>query len=205
MLNLKEINMKLKAIPFFLFILFFTTNCERKLPPFEYFPDMADSFAVESMEADYINPIGSGARLPPEGTVPRGWTPYPYSKKDHPTPDNLPNGGLQNPIQKKTLAVYKRGEERFQIYCMPCHGVRGAGNGPVVGPKPRLNYAVPPVTSERISAWTDGQLYHIITHGRGMMGAYGAQILPKDRWNIILYIRKLQEAEAGNKKETTNE
>lgn len=197
--------MKLRAIPFLLLILFFASNCEQKSPPMEYFPDMADSYALESQESDYIGPDGSGVRLPPEGTVARGWTPYPYSKKEHPTPDTLPNGGLQNPIQKKTLAVYQRGEERFQIYCMPCHGVRGAGNGTVVGPAPRLNFAVPPVTSERIAGWTDGQIYHIITHGRGLMGSYGAQIPPQDRWKIILYVRKLQEAALGSKKENSNQ
>ncbi|MEM7181096.1 MAG: cytochrome c [Spirochaetota bacterium] len=194
--------MKFRAILFLFIPVLLASSCQRQLPPFEWFPDMADSYAVESQEADYFNPTGSGVRLPPQGTVPRGWTPYPYSKKEYPRPDNLPRGGLANPIEKKTLAVYKRGEERFQIYCMPCHGVRGAGNGPVVGPAPRLSLAVPPVTSEKIQNWTDGQLYHIITHGRGQMGSYGAQVPPNDRWKIILYIRKLQEAVA--KKETPN-
>jgi mono/diheme cytochrome c family protein len=171
------------------------SNCERTTPPLEYFPDMADSFAVESQEADYFSKNSAGVRLPPEGAIPRGFYPYPFTADKYPTPDNLPDGGLKNSVEKKTLAVYKRGEERYQIYCAPCHGVRGAGNGRVVGPAPRYSQSPPPVVSEKIAGWTDGQIYHIITNGRGLMGSYASQILPEDRWKIILYIRKLQEAE----------
>ncbi|MCB1158617.1 MAG: cytochrome c, partial [Leptospiraceae bacterium] len=168
----------------------------RKVPAMEYFPDMADSYAVESQEADYFAKNSSGARIPPEGTVPRGFYPYPYPADKYPTPETLtnPEKGLSNPVTKKTLAVYKRGEERYQIYCTPCHGVRGEGNGTVVGPKPRFAYAVPPLVSEKIQGWSDGQIYHIITNGRGLMGKYAPQIPSEDRWKIILYIRKLQEA-----------
>jgi mono/diheme cytochrome c family protein len=48
---------------------------------------------------------------------------------------------------------------------------------------------------EAVAAWTDGQIYHIITMGRGLMASYAAQVEPDDRWKIILYIRKMQEAE----------
>lgn len=173
-------------------------NCDSsKVPALEYFPDMADSYARESQEADYFAKNNSAVRLPPEGTIPVGFYPYPFPADKYPTPEQLdnPEKGLKNPIEKKTLEVYQRGEERYQIYCAPCHGVRGAGNGRVVGPTPRFAMAVPPVTSDKIRDWTDGQIYHIMTNGRGIMQSYASQIKPDDRWKIILYIRKLQEAD----------
>lgn len=185
-----------------LLIIFFSTfaiyNCEYSSPPFEYFPDMYDSPARESQELDnFLNP--SGRRLPPVGTVPVGY--YPYEFEDIATPDEMKKDqGLKNPYPTKTtLANYKRGESRFQIFCSPCHGMAGAGNGFIVGPYPRFSIRPPSLVSEKIQGWTDGQIYHIITMGRGLMSSYAAQVEPDDRWKIILYVRKLQEAEVRSK------
>jgi mono/diheme cytochrome c family protein len=184
-----------KLILFLSLILFY--NCEYSKPPLEFFPDMYDSPAVEAQELDsYYNPYGR--RIPPEGTIPVNYYPYPYS--DVPTPDELknPEKGLSNPFKAGEKADLKRGESRYQIYCSPCHGVSGYGNGPVVGPSPRFPAPVPNLF-DNASKWTDGQLYHIITMGRGRMSSYANQVEPDDRWKLILYVRKLQEAHAkGN-------
>ncbi|MBK7055498.1 MAG: cytochrome c [Leptospiraceae bacterium] len=169
-------------------------NCEYKKPVLEFFPDMYDSPARESQELDaYHNEYGR--RLPPEGTVPVGYFPYEFA--DIATPDEMTKEqGLKNPYPSKTtLANFQRGESRYQIYCSPCHGVAGAGNGNVVGPYPKFSIRPPSVVGAKIQGWTDGQIYHIITMGRGLMASYAAQIEPDDRWKIILYIRKMQEAE----------
>ncbi|MBK8397754.1 MAG: cytochrome c [Leptospiraceae bacterium] len=194
--------MNLKNFLILIFLTFTVANCEYSKPVYEFFPDMYDSPARESQEMDnYLNSYGR--RLPPEGTVPVGY--YPYEFQEIATPDEMTKDqGLKNPYPSKTsLANYERGEGRYQIYCSPCHGVTGAGNGSVVGPYPRFSVRPPSLVSEKIQGWTDGQVYHIITMGRGLMGSYAAQIEPDDRWKIILYIRKLQEAEQKSKASAT--
>ena len=124
-------------------------NCEYKKPVLEYFPDMYDSPARESQELDaYRNEYGR--RLPPEGTVPVGYFPYEFA--DIATPDEMTKEqGLKNPYPSKTtLANFQRGESRYQIYCSPCHGVAGAGNGNVVGPYPRFSIRPPSVVGTKI-------------------------------------------------------
>jgi len=168
-------------------------GCTYKTPDWEFFNQMYDSPAREAQEADSFFYNNSASRLPPPNAIPVGYQPYPYL--DAPTPDNLtnPDKGLKNPITNPSLADYQVGEKKYQTYCTPCHGVRGQGNGNVVGPYPRFAQQPPSLVSEKIEKWTDGQLYHIITMGRGVMGNYAFQIHQEDRWKLIVYLRKLQE------------
>ncbi|MBM9588898.1 cytochrome c [Leptospira sp. 201903075] len=175
-------------------------NCDYKTPVYEYFPSMYDSPARESQEDDSFATNGSASRIPPKGAIPVGYFPYPYATEA--TPDTLPGAdkGLKNPIAKANLGDLMIGEKRYQTYCTPCHGVQGLGNGTVVGPAPKFQQSPPSVVSDKIRGWSDGQVYHIITMGRGLMGSYAYQIEPEDRWKLIAYIRKLQEHEVQNKK-----
>lgn len=174
--------------------------CTYKTPPLEYFNQMYDSPAREAQEDDSFSKNGSASRLPPYGAIPIGYSPYPYVTVA--TPDLLPNKekGLVNPITNPTLEDFTTGEKKYQIYCAPCHGVQGHGNGTVVGAYPRFANRPPAVVSEKIENWTDGQLYHIITMGRGVMGSYANQVRPQERWQIVEYIRLLQKNEKKNPK-----
>lgn len=174
-------------------LLFLLANCTKKTPPLEYFNQMYDSPAREAQEEDYFAKNNSSSRIPPFGAIPVGYYPYPFIGELN--PDNLsgPNKGLPNPLKNPNLDDYKVGEQKYQTYCSPCHGVQGVGNGKVVGPYPRFASAPPSVVSGKIKGWTDGQLYHIITMGRGVMGSYAYQIEPDDRWKLVAYIRKLQD------------
>ncbi|TQE73204.1 cytochrome c [Leptospira noguchii] len=177
-------------------------NCESKTPPLEYFPDMADSPAREAQEADPIAHNGAASRIPPKGAVPVGYYPYEYLGLDV---SQLPNKGLGNPF-KDDLANLQRGEAQYQTYCSPCHGVRGAGNGTIVGPEPRLGAKsefgnMRPLINERVRGYSDGQIYHVVTAGWGRMKSYASQVSPEDRWKIVLYVRKLQEYENRTKKD----
>lgn len=175
-----------------IFVILALANCEYTKPVLEFFPDMYDSPAIEAQEHDTFN-NAYGRRLPPEGSVPINYIPYPYP--DAVTPEDLknPEKGLVNPIKAPTKADYKRGEDRYQVFCSPCHGVSGYGNGNIVGPPPRYPAPVPRMF-DNASNWTDGQIYHLVTMGRGRMSSYASQVEPDDRWKVILYIRKLQEA-----------
>jgi hypothetical protein len=86
-----------------------------------------------------------------------------------------------------------RGQERYGIYCAPCHGLSGAGDGIVV----KRGMQVPPsYHQDRIRHMPDGQLYATIENGIRNMPAYAAQTTPQDRWAIVAYVRALQVSQA---------
>lgn len=88
-----------------------------------------------------------------------------------------------------TDAVMARGQERFDIYCSPCHGRTGNGDGMVV----RRGYRRPPAYSdERLRNTTVGHIFDVITNGFGAMPDYEAQVPPADRWAIVAYVKALQ-------------
>jgi len=85
--------------------------------------------------------------------------------------------------------VMARGQERFNIYCSPCHGRTGLGDGLVV----RRGYRRPPsYDTERLRNAPVGHFFDVITNGFGAMPDYAEQVAPEDRWAIAAYIRALQ-------------
>ncbi|HUR34945.1 MAG TPA: cytochrome c [Vicinamibacterales bacterium] len=88
-----------------------------------------------------------------------------------------------------TEQVMARGQERFNIYCSPCHGRTGNGDGMVV----RRGYRRPPAyNDERLRSAPLGHFYDVITNGFGAMPDYQAQIPVNDRWAIVAYVKALQ-------------
>src|SRR5205814_4402060 len=86
-------------------------------------------------------------------------------------------------------AVMARGQERFNIYCSPCHGRTGQGDGMIV----RRGYRRPPTYhQDRLRSAPVGHFFDVITNGFGAMPEYAAQIKVDDRWAIAAYIRALQ-------------
>jgi hypothetical protein len=93
-----------------------------------------------------------------------------------------------------TKDVVERGQNRFNIYCAPCHDRLGNGNGKVV----RRGYRHPPSYHiDRLRQVPNGYIYDVITSGFGAMPDYAAQIQPRDRWAIVSYVRALQLAANG--------
>ena len=129
---------------------------------------------------------GRSARPLIEGTVARGHlnedTLY-YTGKG---PDGKPAKEFPMPVTKELIV---RGEQRFHIYCTPCHDRTGNGNGMVV----RRGYRRPPTYhSDRLREQPNGYFFDVITNGFGAMPDYAAQVEPQDRWAIVAYIRALQ-------------
>ena len=93
-----------------------------------------------------------------------------------------------------TLDVLKRGQERFNIYCAPCHSRVGNGLGEIVqrGYKPAANYHDQVRLSQPISHY-----FYVMTNGYGAMPDYSAQLTPEDRWAVAAYIRALQLSQAA--------
>jgi mono/diheme cytochrome c family protein len=93
-----------------------------------------------------------------------------------------------------TMEVLKRGQERFNIYCTPCHSRVGNGLGEIVerGYKPAANLHDQVRLSQPISHY-----FYVMTHGYGAMPDYAAQLTPEDRWAVAAYIRALQLSQAA--------
>jgi mono/diheme cytochrome c family protein len=88
-----------------------------------------------------------------------------------------------------TEEVMARGQERFNIYCSPCHGRTGQGDGMIV----RRGYRrPPPLADDRLREQPPGHFFDVITNGFGAMPDYAAQIRAADRWAIVAYVRALQ-------------
>jgi mono/diheme cytochrome c family protein len=95
----------------------------------------------------------------------------------------------QRPPEGGLFIDIRRGRERFEIYCAPCHGLSGRGNGMVV----ERGYRPPPsLHIDRLRNERPGYLFDVITRGFGAMPDYAAQIPVRDRWAIVAYVRALQ-------------
>ena len=93
------------------------------------------------------------------------------------------------PITRQLLA---RGQQRFQINCMPCHGPAGDGKGITskYGMVGMANFH-----DKRLIDMPDGEIFNTITHGKNLMGAYGPNVEVEDRWAIIAYVRVLERSQ----------
>ena len=90
---------------------------------------------------------------------------------------------------KLTLALLQRGQERFRIYCTPCHSELGDGNGMIV----QRGFPHPPsYASDRLRQAPTQHFYDVMTHGYGIMYSFAGRVSPTDRWAIAAYIRALQ-------------
>jgi len=127
----------------------------------------------------------SASRVPVEGTIARGTL-----QDDAVFFTGKEAGAVANALPfALTAEVLDRGEQRFNIYCTPCHGLSGQGDGMVV----RRGYRQPPSFHvDRLQAAPLGHFYDVMTNGFGAMPDYRAQIAPRDRWAIAAYVRALQ-------------
>jgi len=152
----------------------------------DYMPDMYYSNAYESFTANPNFPDNLTMRTPVEGTVPRDMVPFAWVKSDE---DRIAAGeALVNPMDA-TEENLARGREVYGIFCLNCHGTAGDGQGYLFTSK---RYPYPPgnLVSDKVKGLKDGEIYHSMTVGYGIMGAHGSMIRPEDRWKIILHIRE---------------
>lgn len=121
-----------------------------------------------------IFPNGSAAQHPPKGTVSQAEPAWRKALADPP------------PV---TEALLERGHQRFDIYCAPCHGLDGDGDGIIV----QRGFPPPPsYHSAALMAAPASHFLDVIANGYGVMYPYGDRVAPADRWAIIAYIRALQ-------------
>jgi mono/diheme cytochrome c family protein len=147
--------------------------------------DMHNQPKYRPLRASNFFDNGSSARPPVEGTIARGLlqedAAFFTGKEGTALVTDLPF-----PV---TQEVLDRGQERFNIFCAPCHDRTGGGNGMVV----QRGYRQPPsMHIDRLRQAEVGHFFDVMTNGFGAMPDYRAQISPRDRWNIVAYIRALQ-------------
>jgi len=147
--------------------------------------DMHDQPRFKPLAESDFYPDLRSARAPVAGTVARGelqQDTYFYSGKL----GNNPGDYMPFPVNEEVLA---RGQQRFDIYCAPCHSRLGDGNGTIV----QRGFRRPPsYHDERLRKAPLGYFFDVMSNGFGAMPDYAAQISPRDRWSIVAYIRALQ-------------
>jgi mono/diheme cytochrome c family protein len=180
-------------------------------PPLEVFPDMDRQAKLRPAQPNDFFTNGLSSQLPPVGTVVRS-APVAtvdgpvYSYQDVPLNTGCVTG-TTNFVETNPLvvdaAMLQRGREQFNIYCTPCHGGLGDGNG--ITKKIGVMPAVANLHDQRIVSMTDGEIFNTITHGKGLMGAYGPLMTAPDRWAVIAYTRALQLSWLGSPDELSAE
>lgn len=152
-----------------------------------------------SYKPQQVNPAFADDRAmrpPVPGTVARG-----ALHADTRLYEGKVNGEWEKGFPMKVdMDLLERGRQRFGIYCAPCHGLDGYGDGIVNERALRLEegtWTTPTDyhTDEIRNNRTNGQIFDVITHGVRNMPAYGPQIPPEDRWAIVAYIRALQRSQ----------
>jgi len=164
-------------------------SCDRDKnnPGYDYFPDMAYSKAYETYAPNPNFADGKTLQAPVDGTVSREAENYPYKKTDE---DLMKAAKMKNPLLPDTHNI-SRGKLVYQNVCLQCHGVKADGKGHLfVSGK----YAYPPANlmAQKVVKKSDGEIFHNITVGYGVMGAHGTIVGADDRWRIVLYLRTLQ-------------
>ena len=186
MIMVRQINI----LPFVLTILILG-SCHRdnNHPGYVYLPDMDESRAYETYSENPNFVDGKTMQAPVQGTIARGEIPYPLTKENE--KDVLLAGKkFKNPYSP-TPEIISQGKQLYERFCITCHGNLGDGNGHLYTSG---RYLFPPrnLLEEKQKDRPDGEIYHVITVGYGIMGAHGPQIKQADRWKIITYVRELQ-------------
>ncbi len=160
---------------------YITWNKILYLPPYDW---MMEQFKVKPQSESDFYSDKFGMRMPVEGTVARGFIPYPYKGKPEEAAKYLVNPLLPT---KEVLAL---GKKKFLTFCSPCHGNFAEGNSRLRGQFPNP----PSLHSDKVRNWPDGSIFHVITEGQNVMPSYQYQISREERWAIVHYIRTLQRA-----------
>ena len=173
-------------------------------PPMDVFPEWL--FPGMKYQPKY-RPQGSSAffadgradRPLPPGVVPSAYGPLgqPLRADRHLAEGKTASGEFARGFPAEIhvdMALLKHGQDRFTIYCSPCHGRLGDGQG--ITKKYGMG-ATPTYHDDRIRNMPEGEIFNTITHGKGNMLSYADKLTVEDRWAVIAYVRALQRAQMG--------
>lgn len=168
-------------------------GCTSTRPPLEVFPDMDRQAKYRPQAESRFFADGRTDRPLPIGVVARGdlRSDHAFFQGKTATGDWL--RGLPTSITVDAKLM-QRGGERYAIYCAPCHGALGDGNGIT---KAYGMGATPTYHDDRLRSQAEGELYNTITNGKATMLPYADKLEPADRWAVVAYVRALQRSRAG--------
>jgi mono/diheme cytochrome c family protein len=171
-------------------------------PPLEVFPDMDRQEKYKPQAESAFFGDRRSDRPTPAGVVPFGRTALAADGKFLAADDHLYRGvnadgsfakGFPSEVEVNA-AFLARGKLKYDIYCKVCHGATGDGNGIT---KQYGMGATPTYHDTRLRNVPEGEIYHVITAGKGNMLSYADKIEPVDRWAVVAYVRALQRAQMG--------
>ena len=174
-------------------------------PPMDVFPEWAfpgmkyqPRYRPQAESAFFAD--GRADRVPPPHTVARGMLR---------TDDALHAGrvnanefvrGFPAPLTVD-LKFLEHGRERYEIYCLPCHGALGDGNGIT---KRYGMGSTPTYHDDRLRSMPEGEIYNTITNGKNTMLPYADKLTPEERWAVVAYVRALQRSQQGKPADVTD-
>jgi mono/diheme cytochrome c family protein len=174
-------------------------------PPIDVFPEWAfpgmkyqPKFRPQSSSEFFAD--GRADRMPVEHTVQRGM----LREDDHLYRGKNAAGAFAAGFPAALtvdLKFIERGRDRYAIYCTPCHGSLGDGNGIT---KRYGMGATPTYHDPRLRTMAEGEIYNTITNGKNTMLPYADKLAPEDRWAVIAYVRALQRAQQGAAADVTD-
>jgi mono/diheme cytochrome c family protein len=167
-------------------------------PPIEVWPDMDHQAKYKPQAESKFFADGRADRPIPAGAVPRGHSTVAeasFLRADdaHYAGKNADGSFVRGFPASLEInhELLNRGQERYQIYCAPCHGSLGDGNGIT---KSYGMVATPTYHDDRLRGMAEGEIYNTITHGKNTMFPYADKLTPDDRWAVVAYVRALQRA-----------
>jgi mono/diheme cytochrome c family protein len=154
-------------------------------PGLEFVPEMVRTAAYDSFSPNLATRDGKTLLLPAPGSIPRGFSPFHYGAG----PEEAARAGreLHNPLPA-SADVLARGQRVFAAFCSHCHGQQGQADGTVQPSFP----APPSLLANHARQLADGQIFHVLSRGQGLMPALAAQLRPSDRWSAVHHVRRLQ-------------
>lgn len=164
--------------------------------PIMVFPDMDFQAKYKPQRESKFFGDGRTDRPLVAGTVPRGRTTdadpdFLRADDVHYAGKNADGSFVRGFPVPVTAALLARGQNRFQVYCQPCHGALGDGNGIT---KSYGMVATASYHDDRIRKMAEGEIFNTITNGKNTMMSYADKLSPDERWGVIAYIRALQRA-----------
>lgn len=167
--------------------------------PVEVFPDMDRQPKYKAQAQSPFFADARASRPPVEGTVAIG-----QMKTDEAFTTGKAAGFYigKNPLPVNRDALL-RGQEKFNVYCQPCHDRTGSGKGIV--PAKVTGWLPTNLHDDRALKMADGEIFEVITNGRRTMKGYRFQVSDQDRWAIVAYVRALQRAGLGKLEDVPQE
>lgn len=160
-------------------------------PPVHVFIDMDQQQRFDAQDRNDFFADHRAMRAPVEGTVAQGY----LKDDDHFYRGRGLDGRLTDELPAQVeldAALLERGEQRYNIYCAPCHDQTGRGKGPVTSRGGGFKVAPASFHQERLLPMPLGYYFEVISNGKGTMSSYAAQIPEADRWAISVWVRALQ-------------